>query len=163
MTPALATLFLAQSEGPPPELLAWLSAAAWLVVFIGGLLGIAVAVKTLREKKEGLPSPLVVKADEEFATVAAVKELDRLAHGRMSRERNEVNRAIATMEADKRASELRLDAELESIRKQIGDNHEAGESRANKIHDRINALVNDNATMPTRVVELLRTTKGLLG
>lgn len=114
-------------------------------VIIGGSAAIFLlnqAITFWKEHMREQPSP---------ANTYATKEELRQAHGRMNREKEERDEEIGLIRT-----------EIAGIRKQTIDNHEAGEARATKIHDRINALVVDNATMPLRVVTLLRETKGLI-
>jgi hypothetical protein len=84
-------------------------------------------------------------------TYATKKEMTD-AHGRMSREKKERDAELDLMRE-----------EIAAIRLQVANNHQAGEDRAAKIHDRINLLLEDNADLPLRVVELLKATKGLIG
>lgn len=86
------------------------------------------------------------------STTYATKEELRQAHGRMNREK-----------ADHDAELELMREEIAAIRGNVTSNHQAGEDRAAKIHDRINLLLSDNADIPLRVIELLKATKALNG
>lgn len=67
----LTHLMLAQMDAPPAELGSWLSVAGWLIILIGGALGIAVAIKTLREKKTEIPTPITVQEHQSYVTTVS--------------------------------------------------------------------------------------------
>ena len=128
---------LAQSA-PPAEAL-----KEWLIVF-GFLIGIGVGVKKLFfDKKAETPQPLVVKASDQWASKS---ELDQV-HGRIKRERAEIDAAINNVRAEYRETSQRIDAELAALREQLAENNAAGEARAEKLHDRINAVLENSAEM----------------
>lgn len=72
-----------------------------------------------------------------YATLHQLKE----AHGRIGRERAEINVAIAKIEAAQAAAAIRLDAELTALREQLASNNQAGDERAEKLHNRINTIL----------------------
>jgi len=78
-----------------------------------------------------------------YATLAQLKE----AHGRIGRERSEINTALAKIEAAQAAATIRLDAELCSLRDQLAQNNADGEARATKLHDRINAMLESTSEL----------------
>ncbi|MBC8009961.1 MAG: hypothetical protein H7067_07680 [Burkholderiales bacterium] len=80
---------------------------------------------------------------ETYATLTQIKEV----HGRIKRERDEINIALAKIEAAQAASAIRLDAELNAIREQLAANNEAGEERAAKLHDRINVMLESTSEL----------------
>lgn len=93
---------------------------------------------------------------ETYATLAAVKEMDRQAHGRMNRERDAAANALA-------AAEARMQAECKRIAEEVGTFNANGEDRVRRINERIDELRDEVANAPAATVRLLRETKGLLG
>jgi hypothetical protein len=121
---------LAQAEPPPPELLSWLSVAGWIVVFIGGCLGIALAIKSLREKKSETPQPLIVKEHKRFATweeLQAVRAEVREIGTRF-------DEAVAQIRRDGEGRVAGIEQHLDALKGEIkGDN--------NTLHERITELL----------------------
>lgn len=114
MIPVLAQLSSAMAE-PLVQWLVGASAAAFLLNQ-----GLDLWKKHFREN----PTP-----SNTYATKEQLKE----AHGRIGRERNEINVAIAKIEAAQAAASIRVDAELRAIRMQIEESREAGEARVEKL------------------------------
>jgi hypothetical protein len=123
---------LAQTP-PPAGLASWLENFFWIVGSIGALIGCAVGVRSLLTKSDSMPQPLVTT---EHPKVANQGDIDQL-HGRIKRERIELEEKIAALQAE----DLRLREKLDS---DIAD-----------LHDRIN-------NVPERTIKLLRETKGLI-
>lgn len=101
-------LLLAQTAPDPSALANFLQVAAYLV---GIVTGVVILLNQFRgQKRELINSPLEVKA---HAGNVSREEL-RQVHGRIERERGEINEAIATVRADaeKRADKIegKLDA-----------------------------------------------------
>lgn len=119
---------LAETPAPTPDALAtWLQVLFWLV---GGLAGATVIYRNL---KGSTPQPLEVKAHN---TAATHEDVDQL-HGRIKRERVEIEARLDALQAE----DLRL---REKLDEDIAD-----------LHDRIN-------NVPERTIKLLRETKGLI-
>lgn len=129
--PLFASLLLAQADAPPPEIVSWLAVAMYLILSAGGVVALLGGVKYLREKKEETPSPLVVKAHDEWATKAQLTEV----HGRIKRERAEIDAHFARVEAAAAEAARRIDGELHLIREEIQESREAGEARVEKLRD----------------------------
>lgn len=92
---------------------------------------------------------------ETYATIALVKDLDRMAHGRMNRERDAAAAALV-------AAETRMQAECKRIAEEVAGYNTNAEDRAKRINERIDDLRDDVAAAPAATVRLLRETKGLL-
>jgi polyhydroxyalkanoate synthesis regulator phasin len=118
-----------QNTTPPPSLSGFLESAFYII----GLITAAVVLYRQFFPAKLNPQPLEVR--ENHAT-ASRKEIDEL-HGRIKRERIEIDAALKELkEADLRVAQ-RIDTEMKDI------------------NDRIDAL-------PERIIKLLRETKGLL-
>lgn len=114
----------------PPEVIGWLSAAAWIVVFIGGCLGIWVAIKSIRAKEVETPQPLIVKEHKRYATWQELQEV-----------RSEVRTIGAAF--DRAVDQIRRD----------GEGRVAG---INQHHDELRAEIKaDNNVIHERITELL--------
>lgn len=124
MTPILA-------EAAPDSLKQWLEVFAWLVALVAGLTWIWSMV---RPAKDNLPQPLEVKP---HAAVASKAEIDQL-HGRIKREREELDHQLQELRAENRMLRDKLDNEINELQMRID-------------------------SVPARVIELLRSTKGLIG
>jgi len=124
-------LLLAQAA--PDSIKSWLEAFFWLIAGLGGVLGCLVALKNLRAKDPTTPQPLVV---QEHAVVVTQAQLDQV-HGRIKRERMEMDEKIAELKAEDKILREKLDNEIENLQ------------------DRVDAV-------PGRVIEMLRITKGLI-
>ncbi|MBX3736728.1 MAG: hypothetical protein KF715_08570 [Candidatus Didemnitutus sp.] len=119
-----------QNTTPPPDFSGWIANAFYVV----GL--ITAVVMLYRQIFPAKISPQPLEVRENHAT-ASRKEIDEL-HGRIKRERLEVDAAIRELkEADIRIT-LKLETEIKDM------------------NDRIDAV-------PERTIELLRATKGLIG
>lgn len=127
-------LLLAQSAPDPKALSAWLEVLFYLGGFAATVLGGLVAWKSLRAAPESLPQPLEVKA---HTIIPSKSDIDQL-HGRIKREREE------------------LDAQLDALR-------EEDRRLREKLDDEIASLQSRIDAVPQRVITLLRETKGLIG
>ena len=107
----------------------------WIAIALALLVG-AVNIKQLLARKPPLHREYVDR--ETFQS-----ELKN-THGRITRERGELN------------------TEIDTIRRELKKISADGEARDVRIHDRIDRLATDVAETPRKTVELLRTTKGLL-
>ena len=125
----------------------------WLLGASAALFLLNQAITFWKEHMREAPAP----AD----TYATKKELHE-AHGRISRERKELDAAIAKAELTQKEASQRLDAELGAIRETLEANNDAGAAREQRINGRIDDLRDVVGDMPGRVVELLSKTKGLL-
>ena len=108
--------FFAQT--PPPEAVtSWLSVAAYLSVTLTSIL---VAVKHFTgssEKREITNSPLEVKAHAGSVSRDELKQV----HGRIERERSEINDAIAQVRSDAERRSDKLDLKLEENTKMTSE------------------------------------------
>lgn len=141
--PLLATLLLAQVEAPPPDFGSWLANLAYLSVTAASIVGGLAAWKSYRAKEPETPQPLIVRGADQWATHQQLTEV----HGRIKRERGEIDAAIAAVRAEYRDTSQRIDAELVAVRQQLAANDKAGEARAEKLHNRINAVLETSAEM----------------
>lgn len=146
---------LAQADAPPADFGPWLANAMYVILSAAGVVGLLVGIKQLREKPAETPQPLMVQQHAEFVHKPDFDKAMREAHGRIGRERVEVNAALTKIETGHAAATVRLDAELSAVREQLVDNNKAGEARVVALHARINSL-------PSEIISLLRSTKGLL-
>lgn len=122
------------AQAAPATLTPWLENFFWLVGGIGALLGCAVAIKMLRTGEPApTPQPLEVKAHSAHATKSEVDQL----HGRINREREELDAQMKDLREENRALRDKLDEEISALQ------------------DRIDAV-------PQRVITLLRETKNLI-
>jgi len=137
MTPFLLAQISADQIAP---LVQWLIGASAFAFLLNQ--GLSLWKEHFREN----PAPA-----DTYATLAQLKE----AHGRIARERGEINAAIAKIEAAAVAANLRLDAELSALRDQLAANNTAGEDRAAKLHDRINAMLESTSELRGEVRHLL--------
>jgi hypothetical protein len=115
-------------------LASWLQVLMYLGGFVCTIIGGAVGIKMLRTPAApGTPQPLVVQAHAKYATDEDLRQ----THGRISREREEIDKAVEALRAEYRALSDKLDDELKDIRQTVDD-------------------------VPDRTIKLLRETKGLL-
>ena len=131
---------LAQTLPPAADLYAFTGC----VVFC---LAVAVAVKKLFFEKAA-PQPFVVKPHEDAVTKNQLTEV----HGRISRERKELDLALARIEAAHAAATQRLDGELRGIRDEIKESRDAGEVRMEKLR----ASLDDQTRL---IIEVIREAK----
>jgi flagellar biosynthesis/type III secretory pathway M-ring protein FliF/YscJ len=124
---------LAETTPTPDQLASWLSVLFYLGGFIATILGALVAVKSLREQPEKMPQPLITT---EHTRIANLGDLDQV-HGRIKRERLEIDEAIKQLREEDRRLREKLDQEIENLQ------------------GRIDAV-------PERTINLLRNTKGLI-
>jgi hypothetical protein len=162
MTPALATLFLAQAADQPADFGPWLANLMYLALTVAAIIGGLAAWKSYRAKDPETPQPLVVQQHTEFVPRPDFDKAMREAHGRMNRERDEANAKIAAVAETAALVREKLDGELAAMSAKIDANNDAGREREGRINDRIDAVRDTVATMPERTVNLLRSTKGLL-
>lgn len=129
------TTLLAQTHTPAPDVLAtWISVFMYLGGFLCTILGGALALKKLREPAAPVaPQPFLVK---EHPGVVSQVEIDQV-HGRIARERREVEEKIAELKAEDTRLREKLDEEISTLQ------------------DRIDAV-------PERTINLLKSTKGLI-
>jgi hypothetical protein len=121
-------LILAQAA---PELLkAWLEVLAWLVGFCGGCIWIWTMV---RPHRDPVPQPLEVKS---HTAIASQGDVDQI-HGRIKRERFEIEESIRQLREEDRRIREKLDNEIKELRDHIDG-------------------------VPERTIALLRNTKGLI-
>ena len=124
---------LAQVEPSATALAEWLRVLFFLGGFACTLLGGAVAIQTLRRKEQPTPQPFEVRAHAGTATEQQLKEV----HGRIARERAEINAAIEERRQEARSLSLKLDQEIKDLRQLMDD-------------------------IPERTIDLLRKTKDLI-
>lgn len=108
----------------------WLKTLFWLA---GGLFAVVKVYKELTGKG-GVPTPLSVAKHEKFVSEEALLQV----HGRIKRERDEINASLAALREEDRRLREKLDEE-------IGD-----------LQTRVDLV-------PQRTITMLRETKGLLG
>lgn len=119
---------------PTDFVLPLLQAFFWLVGGIGAVLGCLLALRKLRESPAAsTPQPFLVA---EAAKLASADELNQV-HGRISRERAEIDRELVSIRTDQRDLREKLESELKDL------------------NERIDAV-------PERTIKLLRETKGLI-
>ena len=121
--------FLAQASPPPAALASFLEVAFYLV----GLLTAVVVLYRHVYPAAISPQPLTVRGHIENASSDDLREV----HGRIKRERDEINRELVNLKDEQKAMRLKLDAEISDL------------------HNRINEV-------PGRTIQLLRETKGLI-
>ncbi|MDP2226792.1 MAG: hypothetical protein Q8J78_04890 [Moraxellaceae bacterium] len=125
---------LAAAVPSPDDLASWISVFMYLGGFVATVIGSALALKKLRERVPApIAQPLVV---QEHPGLVSQDDLDQV-HGRIARERREVEGKIS----DLKKEDLRLREKLDGDLRQI--------------NDRIDRV-------PERTIELLRSTKGLI-
>lgn len=154
------TSLLAQTT-PPAGLSSFIEVVAYLAVTISAVI---VAWKQLTGKSEETritPQPLEVKPHARLAKWEELETVKNEAHGRISRERKEIEAAIARVELQNRELGERIDRDLQGIRDSIQANHEAAEKRVERINGRIDALVDEVAQVPAEVVSMIRNAKSI--
>ncbi len=146
----MTMLPLAQVSPPPAAVASWLEVLFYLA---GGVTMVVVCWHHLsgRGDAKRTPQPFEVKAHKPCASEDDLKEV----HGRIKRERAELEEKIAALTAADVALREKLDAELAGVRQQLVDNNTASENRVVHLHDRMNSL-------PNEIIAVLRNTKGLL-
>lgn len=97
-----------------------------------------------------------IKEDPSPAGTYATKQDLKEAHGRMNREKAEIEAKLA-------AAEARLKAEVGEIKTAVATYNANAEGRSNAINSRIDDLSDKISDAPEAVVEMLVKTKGLLG
>jgi flagellar biosynthesis/type III secretory pathway M-ring protein FliF/YscJ len=109
----------------------WLVVAAFLASIIANIVLVAQRSKT--QKREIGPSPLLVQEQETYATRKQIDE----AHGRMSRERKEIDLLIAQLREEDTRLRQKLEEEIKDLRQIVDE-------------------------IPEKTIDLLRKTKGLI-
>jgi len=118
------------AQSAPETIKPWLENFFWLAGGIAAVLGCFVAVQSLREPPaESPPQPFEVKPHTAYAT----KEDLKLAHGRIARERGEVDAAIAELRADLRASTDKLANSVNALRLEIKADNQGVHTRINEV------------------------------
>lgn len=125
------SLLLAQVA--PTGVSAWLESFFWLVGGIGGLI-------FLYRQARGLPQPMQVQAAHGVATQQDVKEV----HGRISRERQEIDRELSTVRERVDNLEHEQGDSLEKLRLEM-----KGDIKG--VHDRINEVLSAVSHLRGRV------------
>lgn len=151
MTLAQLILPLAQADAPRADFGPWLANAMYVILSAAGVVGGLAAWKSYREKPAETPQPLMVQQHAEFVQKPDFDKAMREAHGRIARERIEINAAISAQAA--------ATADLAD---KIDRNNEAGSERESRINGRIDLLGDKVGEMPGKIVTLLRQTKDLL-
>lgn len=126
-------LILAQSTPAATELASWLSVLFYLGGFIATVIGGAVGIKSLREGPVVPPQPFVV---QEHQGMVGRGDIDQI-HGRIKRERMELDEALKQLREEDKVLRLQLDTKI------------------SELEDRIDGV-------PERTINLLRSTKGLI-
>ncbi|MFA6289928.1 MAG: hypothetical protein WC661_21300 [Opitutaceae bacterium] len=125
----------------------WLGVALYILGVIAAVLVVLVYWKQLREKPSETPQPFEVKQHQSWATLAQLETVKHEAHGRIGRERKEIDAAAVVLEA-------RFTATVERLEDQIKANNQAGEDRYELLHGHINA-------MPQQIITILAQTGAL--
>ncbi len=138
----------------------------WLIVASVVLFLVNQALNFYKEHMREQPAPR-----DTYAT----KEELRQTHGRISRERDEVNRNVAAAEAIARAAADRIDGEVKAISAAFADSvaqiRRDGEGRVTGLEQKIDTLRDDIAkaskaeadTLHERITELLAKTSEMRG
>lgn len=126
------------AEAAPSLLKEWLEVFAWLA----GLIACVMWIWTMaRPAKDGVPQPLEVKKHGGVATADDLREV----HGRIKREREEIDKDIDNLRDEMRASAEKLDRAVNSMRLEIkADNH--------GLHERINEVLSAVSELRGRLV-----------
>ncbi|MCS6244658.1 MAG: hypothetical protein H2172_12465 [Opitutus sp.] len=140
---------LAESTPPPAVLASWLEVGMYLVVSGGGVVGLMVGIKTLREPKAETPQPLIIKGHVRYVEHAEFEKEMKQAHGRMNREKEEARLALE-------AFAKRFEADLGSLARQVNAYNTNAEARTDRINERIDGLRDAVAGMPQEILQLIR-------
>lgn len=124
---------LAQAAPDAKVLASWLEVLFYLGGFVATVLGAAVALKMLREKPSSPPQPFVV---QEHPGMVGRGDIDQI-HGRIKRERMELDDALKELREEDKALREKLDSKISELEDRIDD-------------------------VPERTINLLRSTKGLI-
>lgn len=117
---------LAQIQPPPEGVEAWLKVVFWLAV---GICAVAAAFKIMTGKsgeRTISPNPLRVEEHSRTATKAELEAVKLEAHGRIKRERTEIDAHI-------RRVEERAEKRSETIEGKIDDNTKVTERMAGQV------------------------------
>lgn len=142
----------------PEELGTWIQIAAWFSLFVGGVLGSLVAVKTLRAPEMKMPQPMKVVNVEEFVQRPEfARHRDevnsRFAAATAARKRiHEVNEQIGRELSALQSSAEYTGKEINQLREQLVAADERHDKALGKINDRMDHL-------PSRIAETLRSLK----
>jgi hypothetical protein len=152
---------LAQSTPPAAALSSFLEVAFYLI----GIVTAAVVLwKQLTGKSEETritPQPLEVKPHARLAKWEELETVKNEAHGRISRERKEIDAAIARVEAQQKELGAQIDSDLQAIRDQVAGNNEASEQRVERINRRLDDLNTSVSGLPAQVVSLINNAKAI--
>lgn len=125
---------------------------AWILGASGTMFLLNQALSFYKEHIREQPTP----AD----TYATKKELHE-THGRISRERKEIDAAIARVEAQQKELGAQIDSDLQAIRDQVAGNNEASEQRVERINRRLDDLNTSVSGLPAQVVSLINNAKAI--
>lgn len=126
-------LLIAQLAPDAKALSSWLEVLFYLGGFVATVLGAAVALKSLREKPITPPQPFLV---QEHHGMVGRGDIDQI-HGRIKRERMELDDALKQLRDEDKALREKLDSKISELEDRIDD-------------------------VPERTINLLRSTKGLI-
>lgn len=105
---------LAQAAPDPAFLASWISVLMYLIGCAAGLVGLLVGLKTLRRPAPApMPQPLEVREHAAYATAGQVEMVKTELHGRIKRERIEINEQIARVEQAAAERSDKLDDKLD--------------------------------------------------
>ena len=141
--------------------------APWLVSASAVVFLVNQAITFWKEHLREQPTPA-----DTYATIAALKDVEKQAHGRMNREKAERDIAVAerkkardeelaAMKEATRALSKKVEDEVAEMRRLVEAREKSGEDRANRINDRIDALSKAVGEMPDRLFTLIRNAKTL--
>lgn len=121
---------------PPPDVFAgWIQVAMYLILSAGGIVGLLVGVKALRGGSP-VPQPMVVKGAEQFATAEELRQ----AHGRIGRERDEINKEFIRLANQLAATDARMDAAINGMRKEAKEDMKGMHSRFDQLLSAVSKL-----------------------
>lgn len=124
---------LAQATPAPEALASWLEVAMYIVFSAAGVVGLLVGLKQLKTEQPTVPNPLQVQKHDAGVSEDELQQV----HGRISRERKEIDDMLKALREEDRTLREKLDDEIKDL------------------HGRIDAV-------PERTINLLKGTKGLL-
>ena len=124
-------ILLAQAAPEPQALSDFLAVFFYLA---GSVVALVVGWFQIFPRKQAeTPQPFTVRQAEEFATKAQLTEV----HGRIKRERGEIDAHFARVEQAALEATRRVDHELHAIRESIEDGQRAGEARVETLREKI--------------------------
>ena len=127
----------------------------WLVIGAAVLVIVQIGWGFIDRVKGGSAQKREVSFADELATTDDLRQ----AHGRIARERDEVEKKLADMKEELRQRREKIDQDLRAIAGKVDS-----ETRmlSKKLDDEISALNERIDAIPGRVITLLRETKGLI-